>query len=74
MFGPISRREIALRKLAPEPVQNEERMTEIEKDVPSNVLYKAWHICKRAEKDFYTLDLLTDILSGGESGRLYSSW
>jgi len=72
-FGPISRREIALRKLAPEPVQNEERMTEIEKDVPSNVLYKAWHICKRAEKDFYTLDLLTDILSGGESGRLYSS-
>jgi zinc protease len=72
-FGPISRREIALRKLTPEPVQNEERMTEVEKDVPSDVLYKAWHVCKRTEKDFYTLDLLTDLLTGGESGRLYSS-
>ena len=37
------------------------------------MLYKCWHICTRAEKDFITLDLLTDILSGGESGRLYSS-
>lgn len=72
-FGPISRREIALRKLTPEPAQNEERITEVEKDVPSNVLYKAWHVCKRTENDFYTLDLLTDVLSGGESGRLYSS-
>jgi len=56
-----------------EPVQNEGRVLEVEKDVPSDVLYKSWHICARAEKDFITLDLLTDILSGGESGRLYSS-
>ena len=72
-FGPISRREIAVRKLAMEPVQKEERITEVEKDVPSDVLVKAWHICRRTEKDFYTMDLLTDILAGGESGRLYSS-
>jgi zinc protease len=72
-FGPVSRREIALRKLPAEPLQKEERVMEIEKDVPSDSLYKAWHICPRVEKDFITLDLLTDILSGGESGRLHTS-
>jgi zinc protease len=72
-FGPISRREIPLRRLPVEPVQNEERITWVERNVPSDVLYKAWHICPRANKDFNTLDLLTDILAGGESGRLYSS-
>jgi predicted Zn-dependent peptidase len=72
-FGPIGRREIALRKLPREPEQNEERLSETEKDVPSDVLNKCWHVCGRSEKKFITLDLLTDLLSGGESGRLYSS-
>jgi zinc protease len=72
-FGPIGRREIALRKLPREPEQNEERLSETEKDVPSDVLNKCWHVCGRPEKEFITLDLLTDLLSGGESGRLYSS-
>lgn len=72
-FGPISRREIPLRRLPVEPVQIEERIIGVERNVPSDVLYKAWHICPRVDKDFNTLDLLTDILAGGESGRLYSS-
>ena len=72
-FGPVNWREIALRRLAQEPVQKEKRLIEVERDVPSDVLYLTWHICARKEKDFNTLDLLTDILSGGESGRLYSS-
>jgi zinc protease len=72
-FGPIDKRDIASRKLAAEPVQIEKRIIKVEKDVPTDVLYQAWHVCQRAEKDFITLDLLTDILSGGESGRLYSS-
>jgi predicted Zn-dependent peptidase len=72
-FGPIDRREIPLRRLPAEPVQNEKRIIEVERDVPSDVLYKAWHVCPRVEKDFITLDLLTDLMAGGESGRLYSS-
>jgi zinc protease len=72
-FGPIETRDIPLRKLPSEPAQNRERYKGIERDVPSDVLYKAWHICPRIDKDFNTLDLLTDILAGGESGRLYSS-
>ena len=72
-FGPIDKREIPLRKLPAEPVQNEKRVIEVDRDVPSDVLYKAWHVCPRMEKDFITLDLLTDLMAGGESGRLYSS-
>jgi predicted Zn-dependent peptidase len=59
--------------LPSEPVQTEERAAEVERKVPSDVIYKAWHVCSRGEKDFYTLDLLTDLLAGGESGRLYTS-
>jgi zinc protease len=72
-FGPVGRRGIAIRNLPAEPEQNAERLIETERDVPSNVLYKAWHICPRINSDFNTLDLLTDILAGGESGRLNTS-
>jgi zinc protease len=72
-FGPLSRRNVPSRRLDKEPVQNEARILKVERDVPTDVLYKAWHVCSREDKDFITLDLLTDILAGGESGRLYSS-
>lgn len=71
-FGPIENRKIKARELPAEPVQNEERTLTIEKDVPSNALYKVWHIGPRLSDDFYTLDLITDLLAGGESGRLYT--
>jgi len=71
-FGPIERRNVQIRNLPPEPVQTEERKLTIEKDVPSEALYKVWHIGPRKSKDFYTLDLITDILAGGESGRLHT--
>jgi predicted Zn-dependent peptidase len=72
-FGPVERREIVSRDLLPEPEQTEARRLMLEKDVPSNAIYKAWHICPRISHDFYSLDLITDLLAGGESGRLYSS-
>jgi predicted Zn-dependent peptidase len=42
----------------------------IEKDVPSTAIYKVWHIGSRISQDYNTLDLITDLLAGGESGRL----
>ncbi|HLP74272.1 MAG TPA: pitrilysin family protein [Bacteroidales bacterium] len=70
-FGPVERRKISTRNITPEPVQTEERRAAIEKNVPADALYKVWHTTPRLHEDFHTLDLLTDILSGGESGRLY---
>ena len=47
-------------------------MLTIEKDVPADALYKAWHTGPRHSPEFHTLDLITDLLAGGESGRLYT--
>jgi len=71
-FGPIENRAIKPRNLPEEPVQTEERILNIERDVPSDALYKFWHIGPRNSKDFYTIDLITDLLAGGESGRLHT--
>jgi predicted Zn-dependent peptidase len=71
-FGPIEKRTVQSRNLPPEPEQNEERIMTIESDVPATALYKVWHLGARNSNDFYTLDLITDLLSGGESGRLYT--
>jgi zinc protease len=72
-FDPIEFRKIAQRSISEEPVQKKERKLTLESNVPVDALYKAWHIGPRKSKDFYSLDMLTDIMSGGESGRLYNS-
>ena len=54
----------------PEPEQKKARRLSVDRKVPSAAIYKAWHVCKRTDTDFYTLDLLTDLLAGGVSGRL----
>jgi predicted Zn-dependent peptidase len=71
-FGPVEKRKVQERKLPVELPQNEKRLSVIERDVPSDALYKVWHIGPRNSKDFYTLDLITDLLAGGESGRLHT--
>jgi zinc protease len=72
-FGPVNKRAVSARKLVAEPVQNEKRILKVERNVPTDVLYLAWHVCPRKDMNFYALDFLTDILAGGESGRLYST-
>lgn len=71
-FGTVPERKIRSRNLPEEPIQEEERLITIEKDVPQDALYKVWHIGPRKSDDFYTLDLITDLLAGGESGRLHT--
>jgi len=71
-FGPLEKRLIKRRQLTAEPVQTDERRLTVERDVAATALYKAWHIGPRISEDFYILDLITDLLAGGESGRLYT--
>jgi zinc protease len=70
-FGNIEHRNIARRNLPSEPVQTKERTQVVEHDVPASAIYKAWHISGARKEGFYACDLITDLLSGGESGRLY---
>lgn len=71
-FGPIPRRPVTIRKLPQEPAQSEGKIHTVEKNVPYDALYKTWHMGGRLSKDYYSLDLITDLLAGGESGRLYN--
>jgi zinc protease len=72
-FGPIEKRDIKHRNLPAEPEQTEARNIIIESDVPSDAIYKVWHIGPRDSDDFHILDLITDLLAGGESGRLHTN-
>ncbi|MFO7573598.1 MAG: pitrilysin family protein [Bacteroidales bacterium] len=62
-----------VRDLPREPVKTEPGVLSLERDVPADAIYKAWVINKRSDPAFHIFDALTDILAGGESGRLYAS-
>jgi len=57
------------RNLPREPVQDERREMTVHRRVPSAELLMAFHTGGRTSREFYILDLLTDILSGCDSGR-----
>lgn len=72
-FGDIPSGEKYVRNLPQEPEQTAARKLTVEADVPLDAFYKTWHAGSRMEQRYYTTDLLTDILSGGGSSRLYQS-
>ncbi len=70
-FGPIPAGKITKRNLPVEPPQKEKRVLEVKAKVPSNALYKAYHMPGRFHPDYYAVDLLSDVLSRGQSSRMY---
>jgi predicted Zn-dependent peptidase len=72
-FGPIEPGEKYVRNLPQEPAQSNARRQEVHADVPLDALYKTWHIYPRMDHRYYVADLITDILSGGGSSRLFQS-
>lgn len=69
-FGSIPARNVPVRNLPVEPVQNEHRILEVQRNVPSHHLLMAFHMCSRTDSGFHAADLLSDILSNGASSRL----
>lgn len=69
-FGNIPSREIKVRELPEEIPQTEERRLTVLRNVPVDTLYMAFHICKRKDKEYYTFDVISDILCNGRSSRL----
>lgn len=69
-FAPIPRRDVPQRQLPQEPLQTEERRLMVERNVPIDSLFMAYHMCERSHPDYYAFDILSDILSNGRSSRL----
>jgi len=72
-FEPIQSDSKPERILPPEPPQREARRLTVEREVPASALYKVYHMCSRLDKDYYTVDLISDILSRGNSSRFYKT-
>ncbi|HEY6160058.1 MAG TPA: pitrilysin family protein [Bacteroidia bacterium] len=72
-FGPIPKGPDNNRNLPKEPEQTEARKLEVIRDVPYDNIYKAYHMCARGDEAFHACDLLSDILSRGNSARLYNA-
>jgi predicted Zn-dependent peptidase len=72
-FGPIPAGQKYERNLPAEPKQNAPRFLEVKADVPLDALYKVWHIYPRTDDRYYIADLISDMLSGGGSSRLFQS-
>ncbi len=69
-FGPIPARDIRVRNIPHEPKQTEERRLEVERAVPFDSLFMAFHMTERIHPDYYAFDILSDVLSNGNSSRL----
>lgn len=72
-FGPIEPGEKYVRNLPSEPAQKSSRKLQVQADVPLDALYKCWHMNARLDKGYYAADLITEILGGGGSSRLYQA-
>ncbi len=73
-FGTINKQSnLKNRKYPEEPEQKEPRTKSVRRDVPQDAIYMAWLMPERLNKDYYTCDLISDILSNGDSSRLYQT-
>jgi zinc protease len=72
-FGPIDPGEKYQRDLPSEPPQAIAKKLEVFANVPLDALYKCWHIYPRMDHRYYVSDLITEILGGGGSSRLYQA-
>ncbi len=71
-FNEIPSGNITHKTLPKEEDQTSQRIIEHYSDVPEDALNISIHIPSRLHKDYYAMDLISDILSNGKSSRLYS--
>ena len=72
-FGPIPARNIPPRQLPAERPQTAVRRKTVERKVPVDAIYMAFHMSNRMHPDYYVYDMITDILSNGRSSRFIQS-
>jgi predicted Zn-dependent peptidase len=70
-FAPIPKGNPPVRNLPVEPKQTAPRKLELERNVPAGAIYKAYHMGKRMDQSFYSMEIMADILTDGNASRLY---
>jgi zinc protease len=72
-FGSLPAMPKPERNLQEEPEQQEYRNLHVKREVPSDALYLAFHMCARRDPEYQGMDLISDLLSRGNSARLYNA-
>ncbi|MCY1509976.1 putative zinc protease [compost metagenome] len=72
-FAPIPAGHKYHRNLPQELPQTESRSLTVQANVPLNAIYIAFKMPERRHPDYQVYDLLSDVLSQGQSSRLYNS-
>lgn len=70
-FSAIPKREISERNLPVEPPQTKKASAVVEAAVPADAIHLGFHCGGRLDPDYYTADILSDILGHGRSSRFY---
>ena len=70
-FAPLADRPHPTVPIPQEPPQEAARREEVERDVPATTVSVAYHMGGRTSAEFFVGDLVSDLLSGGDSSRLY---
>ena len=70
-FAPLADRPHPAAAIPQEPPQEAARREEVERDVPATTVSVAYHMGGRTSAEFFVGDLVSDLLSGGDSSRLY---
>lgn len=73
IFGKVPARHRPVRSLPHEEAQHSQRRLTCHGDVPVDALYMGFHMPARSESDYYRADLLSDVLAGGKSTRLFEN-
>ena len=69
-FGPLPKSPIAQRTLPQEAPQQRIRRKSVYRNVPADMLVMAFHMADRKSMEYHVCDLITDLLSAGQSSRL----
>ncbi|MFT3826310.1 MAG: pitrilysin family protein [Chitinophagaceae bacterium] len=72
-FGDIPAGEKYVRHIPDEPEQTAPRRQDVHADVPLDAFYKCWHMASRLDHGYYVTDLITEVLGGGASSRLFQA-
>ncbi len=70
-FGPIPNRNVKPRNIPQEPEQTEIREQTVIRNVPNDTIYMAYHMADRLDPKYYATDMVSDVLSNGNSSRMY---
>ena len=70
-FGPIPNRNVKPRNIPQEPEQTEIREQTVIRGVPNDTIYMAYHMSDRLDPMYYATDMVSDVLSNGNSSRMY---